>query len=397
MSAVKPKLNATAIKASGSSSVKSEVQLMPGNLSMIENYENNPRFIENDKFDEIKEGIKSSGKYTGVIDVTKRPGDKNFITFFGAGTRLKALKELYEETDDQGFYNVNLAVHPFPGEAVLINNHLAENAKRSDLSLIEVAQSVLDLKAELEKELSAELNDLQFTEYTAENFNYKVVRQRLPEYRFIVELNTICPEAVQNGMGRPMLREIMQVNKNLKTICKKLEIEDDAEEIFTNAFFEFQGREKVDPKEILAACVECMAGSYTDQPENKIWAILNEETDTEIPTEQKPKKKQRGMSFNFLPNQIKDLVSVKNGMVILSLPEEPLDRKNKGYTEACVAFNLLLPLAEKAYSEKDGFMKDLRSLIGDIDSGLIENIEGEKYLGILKGISALGSKTKGGK
>ena len=395
---VKPNLRKSAIQApnsynenENSAKAKQPVQVIEANLDQIQNYEENPRFLDNALFHDIKNGIENAGSYTGVLDVTRRPDENHFITYFGAGTRLLALKTLYEETGNPDYYRVNVAVHSYPGEARLLSNHLAENQLRDGLKMIETAMGALQLKDKVEEELSKELSDKAFAEYTVKELPYKVQRQRLPEYRFIVELNDYCPAAVQKGMGRPKVLDLMKVKSSLATLCEKLEIADSVDDIYINALLEYQSEEEVNPEDVMKSCVEFTSGSYTELSTNELWGVLNEETDVAIPKDQKINKP-RGISLKFLPKQIVGLVAVDDSGIVLTLPGEALDRTDESYPEACVAYNLLLPLSCPAKSVKRDFMANVSDLVGGLDMTILSDVSKDAYEEIIKGINGLNSK-----
>lgn len=392
---IKPNLRKAAIAApaTGDESQKTNqpVQVIEVNLDQIKNYEENPRFLDNALLPEIKNAIEQAGAYTGVLDVTKRPDENNFITYFGAGTRLLALRQLYEETNNPSFYRVNVAVHAYPGEPLLLSNHLAENNLRDGLKMIETAIAALLLKEKVEAQLSKELSDKAFAEYTVKELPYKVQRQRLPEYRFISELNDYCPTAVQNGMGRPKVLDLMKVKANLVTLCEKLEIDESAEDIFVNALLEYQQSDELNPDEVMNSCVAFTSGSYTELSTNELWGVLNEETDVTIPKDQKINKP-RGISLKFLPKLIADLVSVDESGIVLNMPSEALDKAVEGYSEACVAFNLLLPISTPAKAVKKDFMSNVRDLVGGVDMTILSDVSPESYAEIIKGIGGLYTK-----
>ena len=381
-------LTKSAITAGGGGQTEPVVQVMEATLDTVKNFERNPRFIGNAEFQDIKHGLKDTGASSVVIQVTKRPTENHFITYFGAGTRLRALKELYGETNDQKYYRLKVAVYPYPGEALLINNHLAENHKRSPLSFVETAVAVLGFKVQLEEEMGITLSDAAFAEHTQQHFPFRVVRQRMPEYRFITELNEYCPVAVQNGMGRPAVRDLIKVREQFNTLCEKIDIADSTEDIFNNALLEFQNDSRIQPDQLITACLDAAAQGYTDLPQESLWGILNEETDINIPAKNRIIKK-KGISLDFIPSMIADLVQYKDGKVKLTKPPAPLDKADQGYSVACVTYYLLIPLAYPTQKPRADFVEAVRDSIGVSDMTCYSAIGLDQYAEILKGLSKL--------
>ena len=70
----------------------------------------------------------------------------------GGNTRLRILRELYEETQDERFLWVDCLYKPWVCESEVMLAHLRENDLRSDLTFIDRARAVLEAKALIEAE-----------------------------------------------------------------------------------------------------------------------------------------------------------------------------------------------------------------------------------------------------
>ena len=83
--------------------------ILPIDISMIEPYYANPRIYENPKYTIIKESIRNRGILQRIV-VTKPPNSEKFMLCQGGNTRLRALRELYEETHETTFQGSLLRV-----------------------------------------------------------------------------------------------------------------------------------------------------------------------------------------------------------------------------------------------------------------------------------------------
>ena len=121
------------------------------NLDELDVYEQNIRTEVNPKYAEIKESIRVQG-ITNQLSVTKHPITRRYIPFAGGNTRIRILKELFAETGDIKYKNLDVVVMPFTDHLTLLINHFAENELRGDVSFWEKAKGILMIKTELESE-----------------------------------------------------------------------------------------------------------------------------------------------------------------------------------------------------------------------------------------------------
>lgn len=122
-------------------------------INEIHPYDRNPRTSPNPKYREIKESIRERRGLKGQLTVTKRPDGKNrYMLYMGGNTRLQILKELFEETGDKAFSQVNCLYHSWKSEADVLASHLIENEARGDTLFVEKARGLIDLMREIERE-----------------------------------------------------------------------------------------------------------------------------------------------------------------------------------------------------------------------------------------------------
>lgn len=121
------------------------------NLDELVEYEQNIRTEVNPRYAEIKESIRVQG-ITNQLSVTKHPITGKFIPFAGGNTRIRILKELFTETGDIKYKNLDVVVMPFTDHLSLLINHFAENELRGDVSFWEKAKGIQMVKSEMQAE-----------------------------------------------------------------------------------------------------------------------------------------------------------------------------------------------------------------------------------------------------
>lgn len=117
----------------------------------IEPYEKNPRTDPNECFEDIKESIRLAG-LDSIMQVMRMPGSARYTVAKGGNTRLKALKELWEETKDPRFEQVTAQLVNWRGHSAAIADHLKENTLRGAMSFYDKARACLEIQQQIEIE-----------------------------------------------------------------------------------------------------------------------------------------------------------------------------------------------------------------------------------------------------
>ena len=95
-------------------------------VDLIQEYDKNPRrSVINESYEDIKASIRAQG-IQNPITVTRRPGERLYITEAGGNTRLRATKELWQETGDDKFRQIRVLFQPWKSESVVITKHLVD-------------------------------------------------------------------------------------------------------------------------------------------------------------------------------------------------------------------------------------------------------------------------------
>lgn len=124
------------------------------NLDQVDPYEHNPRSKRNQKFFDIKESIRARGLDT-LMWVTRRPGSKRYVLAKGGGTRYAVLRELWEETQERKFFELDFNYCEYKSDMDIMAGHMSENLNRDDMCFWDKAKGCVDLKHKIEEEFGA--------------------------------------------------------------------------------------------------------------------------------------------------------------------------------------------------------------------------------------------------
>jgi ParB family protein of integrating conjugative element (PFGI_1 class) len=190
-------------------------------LDQIREYDHNPRRELNPKYNEIKEVIlamRARGEPIRMT-VTRRPEerDKPYMVHAGGNSFLKALREIYKETQDAFFEEIDCLFVPWRSESAEIIAHLIENDVRGDLVFIDRAQSVVELRKEIEQDLGEEVSQRRLAEILAER-GYRVGGQpAISRMEYAVNTLLPCiPLALAAGLGKHKIAEIRKYEEALR-------------------------------------------------------------------------------------------------------------------------------------------------------------------------------------
>lgn len=185
-------------------------------IDRIEPYDRNPRKERNPLYDEIKVSIRAQGGLNNPLTITRRPGDDSYMVESGGNTRLQILKELWSDTQDERFHRIHCLFRPWVSESHVLTAHLIENDKRGELTFIDKALGVRELRQVLESERNESLSQRQLAEALRER-GYGLDQSMISRMDYAVDvLLPTIPEALRTGMGAPQIRRI----RRLETACR---------------------------------------------------------------------------------------------------------------------------------------------------------------------------------
>lgn len=200
-------------------------QLISVTLMQLRPFDGNPRKTKNPKFEEIKESIRMRG-LDFAPNITKRPGDDTYIIADGGNTRLQALNELWEETQDPKYWSIRCLYKPWDGDenegtlSCLIG-HLTENDLRGDLSFVERALAIAEIKAMYEKNDEKKLSHRQLSERLKTN-GYSVSHTLLIKMeQCLTYLYPYIPNVLLAGMGKPQIEKLLALYNSALSFWQK--------------------------------------------------------------------------------------------------------------------------------------------------------------------------------
>lgn len=198
-------------RGNDSDTILAEPMVVP--LEQIHPYERNPRHGTNPEYDRIKASIREAG-LDQPLTITQRPGAVDYIVHSGGNTRLLVLKELHKEAGDDRYATVPCLFRSWHRESDILLAHLRENDLRGDLTFIDKALAVFDIKALLEAELQIDDLSLRRLESALQSGGYALSNGLISRMRYAVQiLLPLIPQALYAGLGRPQVQKIRALER----------------------------------------------------------------------------------------------------------------------------------------------------------------------------------------
>ncbi|WP_197471102.1 ParB family protein [Azotobacter vinelandii] len=191
-------------------------------LDQLIPYDKDPRIDRNPAYDEIRESIRHAGlKHPPVI--TQRPGDDKYMIRDGGNTRLAILNELYQETGDERFYRFWCIYKPWVSEQAALAGHLSENENRGDLTWIQKALGLVQLKQMLEAEAGEPLSQNALARRCTE-LGFSISQSHISRMLYTVEhIWPSLPTVLRTGMGHAQIKTFISYREALLEIWKRTE------------------------------------------------------------------------------------------------------------------------------------------------------------------------------
>lgn len=201
-------------------------------LDKLRPYEHNPRKTRNPNFEMIKESIRRRG-LDHKPNITQRPGEPFYIIADGGNTRVQALKELFNETQDQRFWSIECLYKPWKGDSAdsveaeldLLIGHLIENDTRADLTFIEKALGIQQAKEYYEKKLGQELSSRELSN-ELENDGYIISKTLVSKMDLCLKhLYPFIPNVLLNGLGNGPIDKLLAIRNNALDVWQHYQFE----------------------------------------------------------------------------------------------------------------------------------------------------------------------------
>ncbi|SEO84234.1 ParB family protein [Aquisalimonas asiatica] len=182
-------------------------------IDQVKAYDRNPRRKVNPRYSEIKASIRAQRGLNNALEITRRPGDDLYMIRAGGNTRLQILRELHEETGDDAFRRIHCLYHPWQDDAQVLVGHLVENELRGEMTLIDKAVGLEELRAEFESEAGERLSRSEF-QRRLEEVGYTVSRRLLIRFEYAAtQLLPAIPEALGAGLSGGAVEDLRRLHQ----------------------------------------------------------------------------------------------------------------------------------------------------------------------------------------
>ncbi len=182
-------------------------------ITRIKCYERNPRRSKNPEFDRIKASILMSGMDQPLI-ITQRPGESDYIVQAGGNTRLQILKALFEATGEERFFWVDCLFVEWDRESTVLLAHLRENELRGNLTFIDRARAIFDVKDIFTKELKVSSISHRELEIFLKEHGYSVSLGIISQMSYAVSvLLPLMPMVLEAGLGKLQVQRIRDAQR----------------------------------------------------------------------------------------------------------------------------------------------------------------------------------------
>lgn len=211
-------------------------------LDMLVPYADNPRVTQNPNFEDIKESIRNRG-LDHAPNITRQSPDQPYMVKDGGNTRLQILNELWQETNDPRFYELDCMFHPWTSDLDVLVGHMVENEARGSMLFIERAIAAVKIKSELEEQDGKKISTNELSKRITK-LGWSVDQSNLGQLLYAHDtLFPIIPNVFWSGMGRDGVKKIRKILDNSRSFWESVATPDEGnfEEIWQNAFSALDG------------------------------------------------------------------------------------------------------------------------------------------------------------
>ena len=185
-------------------------------LDQLVEYDRNPRNAPNAEYETLRASYIKTGASNTLLVVTKRPGEERYFPAAGGNTRLRILKELWEETGDEKYYRIDCKFIPYRDDTKVLIAHLSENDNRGDYIFIDRAKGIVGIYAQMKKENGGSLSLRAFIKQVEDQGYSKLSLGQLSRFQYAVRLYEHIPQALDGGMHDRAVRRLQEVQDSLK-------------------------------------------------------------------------------------------------------------------------------------------------------------------------------------
>lgn len=211
-------------------------------LDQVIAYKDNPRQTKNPMYDEIKKSIRNRGLDHAPNVTRKSPADPYMIKD-GGNTRLQILREIWEETGDERFYNLDLMFHPWTNDLDVLIGHMIENEMRGNMIFIERAIAARKVKNQIDAEGKKEISVNALAKHITE-MGWSLNDSNLGQMLYAEELLLpVIPDALWSGIGRDTVKKVRKLLDCCRTYWEAVSTpeEGDFDDVWKPVFTKLDG------------------------------------------------------------------------------------------------------------------------------------------------------------
>lgn len=199
---------------------------MQVSIDEIDFFEKNPRHSHDpEMYAQIKESIRASGVQQPV-HITKRPNASKYVLAQGGNTRLKIVKELYEETGESRFSQMPCIYIEYVNDHEILAAHVRENEMRSDMSFWDKASVYAELRENYEALEGKKLSVRSLEPYYIKD-GIKLNFSNLAVYLF-ASTSLFGLGKFSNALSLSKSKELRQQFNDLKQTAKSVDSDNEA-------------------------------------------------------------------------------------------------------------------------------------------------------------------------
>lgn len=206
-------------------------------LEQLVPYAGNPRLSKNPKHDEIKESIRNAG-LDHAPNITRQHPNDPYMIKDGGNTRLAILNELWQETQDNRFFELDCVFYPWTNDVDVLIRHMRENEMRGDMLFIERAIAAVKIRSNIEIEEAKPLSIRELARRISA-LGWTIDHVDLNQLVFAHDhLYSIIPNFFWAGNGRDSVRKIRKMLENARTFWESVSTDEEGsfEEIWQTVF-----------------------------------------------------------------------------------------------------------------------------------------------------------------
>jgi ParB family protein of integrating conjugative element (PFGI_1 class) len=194
----------------------------------IDPYDRNPRKAAHERYHELKQAIFAQNLLE-IPALTRRPGSERWMLASGGNTRIRIVRELWEETGDTRFEKYVFPIKPWRGDTNALLTHLSENESRAELCFWDRAFAFADLQQQIAREKGVPALSLREFEAVLASMGLRIGKTMLSNYRFLIQrLGPLenCAARLSGNAVQSLLQP--QLNKLSRLLAKWDGLEPDA-------------------------------------------------------------------------------------------------------------------------------------------------------------------------